>query len=202
MVGKILRFCSARACLRALDRTLTEGRASAGTGVDRPLFNGDALVSCDVSLPRGCSMCSWDRGPGGVRTLSDLWLYRSHYDPDIRWCWPRYSKSAAKAANGLACAAVVAICRRSGRGSLRRKPCSAQKHGWRTRRAVDRRQVSGSKARELSSYRRRRETGGTMRRTWEERIDYSSRRSSKVIRGGMGASTEGTLIIARVNKLC
>lgn len=40
MVGKILRFCSARACLRALDRTFTEGRASAGTGVDRPLFNG------------------------------------------------------------------------------------------------------------------------------------------------------------------
>lgn len=45
MVGKILRFCSARACLRALDRTLTEGRASAGTGVDRPLLKGELWLA-------------------------------------------------------------------------------------------------------------------------------------------------------------
>lgn len=37
MVGKIRRFCSARACLRAEERDLTEGGAFSGTGVERPL---------------------------------------------------------------------------------------------------------------------------------------------------------------------
>lgn len=77
----------------------------------------------------------------------------------------------------------------------------SQKHGRRTRRAVDRRQVSGSKARELSSYRRGRETGGIMRRTWERGLTISAAEVTSNKRR-MGASTKGTLIIARVNKLC
>lgn len=128
-----------------------------------------------------------------MRTLSDRWSYRSHYDPDIRWCWPRYSTSAGKAANGQACAAVVAICRRSGRGSLLRKPCSG-------------RSTAGVPGERLIVARSRGAKQGSFRA-----IDAAVKqvgscaergRSNEVIRGGMGASRERTLIIARVNKLC
>lgn len=45
MVGKMRRRCSARACFRAVDSDLTEGRASAGTGVERPLSWRKQMIS-------------------------------------------------------------------------------------------------------------------------------------------------------------
>jgi hypothetical protein len=37
MVGKSRLLLSARSCLRVVETTLTDGGASAGTGVERPL---------------------------------------------------------------------------------------------------------------------------------------------------------------------
>lgn len=109
-------------------------------------------------------------GAGCVHTLSGRWLYRFHCDdPDIRWCWPRYSTSAAKAASGLACAAVVARCRRWGRGSLLKKPCSA-----RATASVPREWLIAARSRAAgkgaSSCQHGRETGKIMRRAWERSI--------------------------------
>jgi hypothetical protein len=110
--------------------------------------------------------------------------------------------SAGRAANGRACAGAAAGCRRWGRGSLPRKPCSARTTAGvrRQQRLIAARSRGGGQARELRAVnavvKPGRSCAGCV-----VRVDYSSSNSKQAISKAQTKVSTGTLIIARVNKV-
>lgn len=92
MVGKRRRRCSARICLRAVERETTDGGASEGIGVERPLARGVSTSAGEECGSGGC-LTSSCLSRGHSLAVEDRPSHRRH-------CW---SRTGGRAAGEAAC---------------------------------------------------------------------------------------------------